>query len=115
MFGSVLRIFSALKEVQTNVLYERFRSDLGDAFFRKEKPGAVRALEKAEQEGLVSRKRALPEGGVLPEHTNYKEPPRSLKWPERFAQSLPILKDPYLRAAALSTHAASWDHITKDI
>ena len=103
---------SSLKGVQTNHVYEHLTSSLGAVFTGKEKPGAVSAQEEAEQKGLVSRKRAVPEGGVSPEHTDYRQPPRVLEWPERYNESLPILLDPYLRAAFLSTQAASWDHFT---
>ena len=86
---------------------------LGDFFLQKEKPGAVFALEEAEEQELVSRTRAVPEGGVLPERTDYRKPPPPLEWPERYKESLPILLDPFLRAASLSTHISNWEHITK--
>ena len=75
---------SSLKGVQPNHLYEHLNSSLGAVFTGKEKPGAVSAQEEAEQKGLVSRKRAVPEGGVPPEYTDYRQPPRDLEWPERF-------------------------------
>ena len=70
-------------------------------------------MEQAEEQGLVTRKRAMPEGAVEPEKTDYSVPARRLEWPERFKESLPILVDPYLRAATLSTQATSWEHITE--
>ena len=58
------------------------------------------------------RERAVPEGGVLLGHTDYRQSPHALPWPERYLESLPCLADPYLRAAYLSSQTSSWEHFT---
>ena len=103
------------KDVQTNQLYEHLLQSLGDIELTRIKAGAVTALEEAEQQGKVPRERTVPEGGVLLEHTDYRQSPHALPWPERYLESLPCLADPYLRAAYLSTQTASWDHFPVDI
>ena len=103
---------SFLREFQTHELYHHLNRSLGEFFIVKEKPGAVIAKEEADEQGLVSRERAVPEGGAFPGRTNYRQQPRDLPWPERFAESLPIPDDPFLRANALSRQTASWDSIT---
>ena len=73
----------------------------------------ISALAEADKKGLVSRKRAVPEGSVSSGHTDSQQPPRVLPWPERYEQSLPILEDPYCRRAYHSRQTASWESVTQ--
>ena len=73
------------------------------------------ALEEADQKGLVSRKRAVPEGSVSSGHTDSQQPPRILLWPERYAQNLPILDDPFCRRAYHSRQTASRESVTQGL
>ena len=102
-----------LDNLGTNEIYEKLTADLGDWFQEKEPSGAVLERDDASDQGLVTRKRGMPEGAVLPEHIDYSKPPASLPWPERHRQSLPILSDPYLRAIAVSKLVTNWDFLNK--
>ena len=95
-------------------MYEELNESLGNiSTTAKEKPGAAIAEEEAEKKGLVSRKRAVPEGSVSSGHTDSQQPPRVFPWPERYVESLPILEDPYCRRAYHSRQTASWESVTQ--
>ena len=105
--------FSLLENIDTNSLYEKLYKNFGDLEARRQKPGVLLTREDALNRGLVTRVRTMPEGAIDPETATYTVPAPPLQWPERFRESLPILPDPYCRAAYLSKHTASWESLTK--